>query len=144
MQSITQIIKAISTKLIRTNNEISIKSAGTSENKQDGVIDEEEFLMNFLDEEESESWIRIRQIVKYLEKEEDTETLGEDSVWVRIKQSASQRFAQSAEEKKEIKEKASLPDEYSEFQSVFNKKESERLPEHRPWDCKIEEKPDFQ
>ena len=71
------------------------------------------------------------------------QTLGEDCTWVCIKQSASQRFAQSAKEGKG-KKVASLLEEFSEFSSIFSKKESERLPDHCPWDCKIEEKPDFQ
>src|SRR6266567_6030561 len=141
LQSITQIIKVIIIPKKETKlNRVLMGSTGICKK---GIIDEEDYLADFLNEEEIKSWIQIKQITKYLEREEDVQTLGEDCTWVCIKQSASQRFAQSAEEGKE-KKVASLPEEFSEFSSVFSKKESEQLPDHHPWDCKIEEKPDFQ
>ena len=37
-----------------------------------------------------------------------------------------------------------LPDIYSAYQKVFEKKASDRLPQHQPWDHEIDLKPDFQ
>src|ERR1700759_2310956 len=59
----------------------------------------------------------------------------EEITWVCTKQSASQRFAQQAAE--ETAKKAEVPPEYREFKSIFEKKSSERLPKHQPWDHKI-------
>ena len=66
----------------------------------------------------------------------------EDEFWVRVKQTFSQKFSQAAEAKKKTGEKAQLPKEYAQYASVFGKQESERLPEHRPWDLKIKLKAD--
>jgi hypothetical protein len=58
-----------------------------------------------------------------------------ETLWVRAKQSASQRFAQAAEENTKG---YAVPEDYKEeYQGIFEKKASERLPEKRPWDHKI-------
>ena len=79
---------------------------------------------------ESDDWLRILLI----EAQDDAD------YWIRIKQSASQRFAQQNEEQKE---KVKLPEEYKEFKRVFEERELGQLPERRPWDHGIELKPDF-
>src|SRR6266567_687496 len=88
LQSITQIIKAIIVPKKETKlNRVLMGSTGICKK---GVIDEEDYLVDFLNKEEIKSWIRIKQITKYLEKEEDVQTLGEDCTWVHVKQLASQ------------------------------------------------------
>ena len=37
-----------------------------------------------------------------------------------------------------------IPDKYKEYADVFEKKASERLPDHKPWDHTIDLKPDFE
>src|SRR6266478_9460240 len=66
----------------------------------------------------------------------------EKDVWVCAKQSASQRFTQEAEEDRKQK-KFVVPQEYSEYKDVFEKKASERLPERREWDHKVKMLPGF-
>jgi len=55
----------------------------------------------------------------------------EDTAWVHVKQSSSQKFAQMAEEKGESKTKKTIkiPAEYMKFKKVFEKKVSEQLPD---------------
>jgi hypothetical protein len=62
---------------------------------------------------------------------------------IRAKTSISQSLAHEAEtgEKKSFEEL--VPKEYHEFRSVFEKTTSERFPEKRPWDHRIDLKPDF-
>jgi hypothetical protein len=58
-----------------------------------------------------------------------------ETLWVRTKQSASQRFAQAAEGNTEG---IAVPEDYKEeYQGIFEKKASEGLPEKRLWDHKI-------
>ena len=77
-----------------------------------------------------------------LGENEHTACQGIDNVvWVREKQTASQRFAQQAEPSKV--EKTEIPPQYREFRSIFEEKESKRLPEHQPWDHVIKVKPGF-
>lgn len=70
----------------------------------------------------------------YLEEEEE--------VWIQTKKSISQELAQQAKEK-ESKPKATLPEFYQEYASVFDKNTSERMPSRRPWDHAIDLKEDF-
>src|SRR5246127_5537295 len=90
--------------------------------------DHEERILASFDHEDT--WLRIKMITDYLEGIEDES-------WVRVKQTFSQKFSQAAEAKKKTGEKAQLPQEYTKYASVFGKQESERLPEHRPWDLEI-------
>jgi hypothetical protein len=59
----------------------------------------------------------------------------EGVTWVHTEQSASQHFTQQAAEG--TTQKVEVPLEYREFKSIFEKKSSERLPAHQPWDHKI-------
>ena len=68
------------------------------------------------------------------------------NVWIWAKTSVSQRLAHEQEggdneQKKTLDEL--LPKEYLEYQRVFEKEASERLPDPRPWDHTIDLKPDF-
>jgi hypothetical protein len=67
----------------------------------------------------------------------------DSDIAIRAKMSISQSLAHEAEtgEKKSFEEL--VPKEYHEFQSVFEKKTSEQFPEKRPWDHRIDLKPDF-
>src|ERR1700756_4732887 len=93
----------------------------------------EERILAMFDHEDT--WLRIKTITDYLEDIEDES-------WVRVKQTFSQKFSQAAEAKKKTGEKIQLPQEYVKYASVFGKQESERLPEHRPWDLEIKLKAD--
>src|ERR1700759_2442507 len=93
---------------------------------------EERILASF---DHEDTWLRIKTITDYLEGIEDES-------WVRVKQTFSQKFSQAAEAKKKTGEKTQLPKEYAQYASVFGKQESERLPEHRPWDLEIKLKAD--
>jgi len=66
-----------------------------------------------------------------------------DEITIRAKMSISQSLAHEAEviEKKSFEEL--VPKEYRKYRSVFKKTASERFPESRPWDHKIDLKPDF-
>ena len=66
-----------------------------------------------------------------------------DEIAIRAKTSISQSLAHEAKvvEKKSFEEL--VPKEYREYRSVFEKTASERFPESRPWDHRIDLKPDF-
>ena len=66
-----------------------------------------------------------------------------DEITIRAKTSILQSLAHEAEtnEKKAFEEL--VPEEYREYQSVFEKTASERFPESCPWDHRIDLKPDF-
>jgi len=66
-----------------------------------------------------------------------------NKITIRAKTSISQSLAHEAEtiEKRSFEEL--VPKEYREYQSVFKKTASERFPESRPWDHRIDLKPDF-
>src|SRR5580693_1969737 len=99
-----------------------------------------------------DTWARAKELANYMEEDSNSKEdervaiqgIEEDVTWVRLKQSTSQRFAQQAESKKDIgAKKTEIPPEYSQFKCIFEKKKSERLPEHQPWDHAIELKPDL-
>jgi cell pole-organizing protein PopZ len=99
-----------------------------------------------------DTWARAKELANYMEEDSDSKEnkriafheIEEDVTWVRLKQSTSQRFAQQAESKKDIgAKKMEIQLEYSQFKCIFEKKKSERLPEHQPWDHVIELKPDL-
>ena len=64
----------------------------------------------------------------------------EDEVWIKAKTLISQELVH-----KIINDKAKvdLPKVYAEYRTVFKKKASERMLEHKPWDCMIDLKPNF-
>ena len=69
-----------------------------------------------------------------------------ENLWIQAKTNAAQIFAQRyAEqekgEKKPLEEQ--IPKEFHECLSVFSKEAATRFSEHKPWDHKIELKPDF-
>src|ERR1700759_2325967 len=107
-------------------------------NEKDNVVinrvtketDYEERILASFDHEDT--WLRIKTITDYLEGIEDES-------WERVKQTFSQKFSQAAEAKKKTGEKDQLPQEYAQYASGFGKQESERLPEHRPWDLEIKQ-----
>ena len=57
---------------------------------------------------------------------EDSEYVEREEVWIRVKLSASQQFAQAAGESKE---KTELPERFQEFAAVFKERESGKMPE---------------
>jgi hypothetical protein len=110
-----------------------------------GLLDESA-AASFVDHENT--WIRAKELANYLGQDSEFESERvvkdgtEETTWVRVKQSNSQRFAQKATEtKKDVK--LEVPPEFAKWKTVFEKKESDRLPEHRPWDLKIIMKPGF-
>ena len=64
----------------------------------------------------------------------------EDEVWIKAKTSISQELVH-----KTINDKAKvkLPEVYAEYRMVFEKEDSEQMPEHKSWDHAIDLKPDF-
>ena len=85
-----------------------------------------------------DTWTKIKELTNYLEEDAEIGT-----AWVRVKQSTSQKFAQQAEERKKTVDKTRIPPEYMKYRTVFEKKDSEQLPKHQPWDHKIETMPGF-
>lgn len=65
-------------------------------------------------------------------------------LWIK-KTNAAQVFAQRyTEHKKEnLTLEQQIPKEYHEYLSVFSKEKASRLPEHKPWDHRIDLKPGF-
>jgi len=66
-----------------------------------------------------------------------------NEIAIRAKTSISQSLVHEAKtiEKRSFEEL--VPEEYRKYQSVFQKTASERFPESRPWDHRIDLKPDF-
>ena len=102
----------------------------------------------FIDHDET--WARAKELANYIEEDsysgenEHAVDLGiDDTAWVRVKTSTSQRFTQQAESLNIGIKKTVVPPEYLKYKSVFEKKESERLPCHQPWDHQITLKPGF-
>ncbi|KIY61157.1 hypothetical protein CYLTODRAFT_324315, partial [Cylindrobasidium torrendii FP15055 ss-10] len=57
----------------------------------------------------------------------------------------AQKLAEAAQTtKSKVPLQERIPPQYRAFIDVFNKKQSERLPEHRPWDHVNDLKPDFE
>jgi len=83
------------------------------------------------------------------EREEERNPLSQpiqvenNEITIRAKTSISQSLAHEAEiiEKKSFEEL--VPEKYREYRSVFEKTASEQFPESRPWDHRIDLKPDF-
>jgi len=89
------------------------------------------------DEEEMDA-----QNLRSFLKGDNNEQKGEEHIWVQAKKSISQDLAQKLEAENP-KHKVELPEALEEYQSVFDKKPSERLPLRKPWDHAIDLKPDF-
>ena len=66
-----------------------------------------------------------------------------DEITIRAKASISQSLVHEAETVKEQSFGELVPEEYREYRPVFEKTASERFPESRPWDHRIDLKPDF-
>jgi len=64
-------------------------------------------------------------------------------ITIRAKTSISQSLTHGTEVDKKKSFKELVPEEYREYRSVFEKTASERFPESRPWDHRIDLKPDF-
>lgn len=113
------------------------------------IIDEEKGFMERREEEEEkqDDVYRInasRSTRRQWLKEGITETIS-DEVWCAASYSHSQRIAEEAAKAKPSKAKTFeeiVPEDYRKFKKVFSEEESQRLPEHQPWDHKIELKPD--
>jgi len=66
-----------------------------------------------------------------------------EEVWIAAGYTYSQAIAEEAgKEKKKRSFEKIVPEEYREYAKVFSEQESERLPEHQPWDHTIDLKPD--
>lgn len=63
--------------------------------------------------------------------------------WIQTKMTMSQSLAQEPEQPAKTLEEM-IPKEYHEYLDIFDKKTSDRLPEHKPWDHKIELKEGFE
>ena len=70
----------------------------------------------------------------------DSKQWGEDDYWIRVKTSTSQTLEH---QKKKDEPPTILPDAYKQWESVFEKKASERFPSSRQWDHAIELKQGF-
>ena len=67
----------------------------------------------------------------------------DSDIIIRAKTSISQSLAHKEESKTEKTFEELVPKEYHQFQSVFKKKASERFPESRSWDHRIDLKSEF-
>ena len=83
-----------------------------------------------------------KTVTDELQAYSDLSLTAEEPVWIQVKTSISQQLQHDAD-KETDKPKVKLPERYNEFQSVFDKATSERLPEHKSWDHAIDLKPDF-
>ena len=102
------------------------------------------------DEEESEgdlvtAYLQGETIKPKPEKEEPlNQPIQIDSdIMIRAKTSISQSLAHKEEPKTEKTFEELVPEEYHQFRSVFKKKASERFPESRSWDHRIDLKSEF-
>ena len=102
------------------------------------------------DEEESEgdlitAYLQRETITPESEKEEPlNQPIQIDSdITIRAKTSISQSLAHKEESKTEKTFEELVPKEYYQFRSVFEKKASERFPESRSWDHRIDLKSEF-
>jgi hypothetical protein len=108
-------------------------------------LDEVNIAAALIDSEES--WIRVKEMANYLEERPHlghaVDDGTEETAWVHVKESASQCFTHTAEAKQKKDLKMEIPLEFMEYRSIFEKKSSERLPNHCEWDLKINLKPGF-
>ena len=91
------------------------------------------------DEEDTDEEFEEELLIECLQ---ENDTLTPD-VLIRAKTSISQSLAHEHETKEEKTFEDPVPKEYHNFQSIFKKKASERFPESRPWDHRIELKDTF-
>ena len=69
----------------------------------------------------------------------------EDEAWINTKMNMATSLAAEANSKKpELTPKQLVPEEYHEYLDVFDKEKANRYPESRPWDHKIQMKPEFE
>jgi len=107
------------------------------------------------DEEEEEEMIEGDLLITYLQGElmkpelEEKEPLNQpvqvdnSEISIRAKTSISQSLVHGTEMKEKKPFEDLVPKEYHEYRSVFKKTASERFPEKRPWDHRIDLKPEF-
>lgn len=111
------------------------------------IIEEETGRSEDRDTEEEEGVYRInasRTTRRQWVREGIIDTIS-DEVWCAAGYSHSQRIAEEAaksQPKKATTFEEIVPEEYRSFKKVFSEEESQRLPEHQPWDHKIDLKPD--
>ena len=75
----------------------------------------------------------------------EDDALLENEVWIQTKTSNSIEFHLQHDDKKEdLPLDEQIPMEYHEFLDVFDEDKTDRFPESRPWDHKIELKDEFQ
>ena len=79
----------------------------------------------------------LHDAIRYME---EVDYVDQEEVWIRAKTSAAQQFAQESGTTKMTQ----VPEAYRRWASVFDKKTSERIPRHEPWDHAINLKPDFE
>ena len=91
------------------------------------------------DEEDTDEEFEAELLIECLQ---ENDTLTPD-ILIRAKTSISQSLAHEHEAKEEKTFEDLVPKEYHNFRSIFEKKASERFPESRPWDHKIELKDTF-
>ena len=91
------------------------------------------------DEEDTNEEFKEELLIKCLQ---ENVTLTPD-ILIRAKTSISQSLAHEHETKEEKTFEDLVPKEYHNFRSIFKKKASERFPESRPWDHRIELKDTF-
>jgi len=106
-------------------------------------------------EDDKEERIEGDLLIAYLQGEsmkpelEEKEPLNQpvqvdnSKILIRAKTSISQSLAHEAETNEKRSFKDLIPEEYHEYQSVFEKTASERFPEKQPWDHRIDLKPKF-
>jgi len=107
------------------------------------------------DEEEEEETIEGDLLIAYLQGEsmkpelEEKEPLNQPiqvdngEISIRAKTSISQSLVHGTETKERRPFEDLVPKEYHEYRSVFEKTASERFPKKRPWDHRIDLKPEF-
>ena len=91
------------------------------------------------DEEDTDEEFEEELLIECLQ-ENDTST---SDILIRAKTSISQSLAHEHKTKEEKTFEDLVPKKYHNFRSIFEKKASERFPESRPWDHKIELKDTF-
>ena len=79
----------------------------------------------------------------------EDEASPEEEAWICAKNTTSMTFAQKYRSEQETADalrpmEEQVPPEFHEYLKVFSKEAASRFPEHKPWDHKIELKPEFE
>jgi hypothetical protein len=86
----------------------------------------------------------MEYLISHIELTDQPSENGTD-IWINAKTNIAMELAIKENEKKiEQKIETLVPSEYHDFLDIFDEEKANRFPDSRPWDHKIEMKPDFE